>query len=943
MALTKTTVTWAPVDGQGRPLADASVTFAPTSDLSATTGEHVSSEPFTLRAPISADLISTDNEGVTPALWGWQVIVTIGARSALSVVSVPSSPSPVSLDDLLPAITGGGGGGGGGSPGGAVDSVNGQTGDVVLTAADVGADAAGAAAAAQSAAEAYAAGQASGAQGTAETFATAAVATETTRAGAAEALLAPLASPALTGSPTAPTPAPLTSSTAIATTAYADSAVSTETTRAEGAEALALAKSASLSDVASVPAARTSLGLGSAALQASSAFDASGAAASEASRALAAEALLVPASAIPDTSALYPGAANMPGPLQPSHVITDFQSGHGWTSSGSGTFALNDTTSGNFISGTQAATAATGGAGAQCDVRKFAGTSYDTTGQLIRLRFRFDSITHLSELDFYAGSSSLANCWKWSVYVPGLSAYITSGDWITLTLLFSDATVTGSPSRTAVTDWQFQTWDDSAGTVSAHYQSVELVPDGTAVFPGGVVSVCFDDSYSTPRDNGAWSALDAAGYPATLFTITDRLGLSGYISLADIQARTDRYGWESAGHAYTDADHSVTDTGLTAAALDADARAQRAWLLASGVRGGDGYAYPLGNFGLTSDGGSVIGILRRYYSWNRTTSSRMHETWPPADRYRLRAISGISTFSGGVTPSAVETQVTSVAAGGGWLILVFHKIVTGAPAATTECALSDFTAIVSAIQAAGIPVMTVGDVLRHYDPEYKATLPVSLGGTGAASAAAARTNLGTLAAAGNLSDVASASASRVNLGALAANQLGPADHGLIAWSIPPYHIRGSDNTTTMAPGVLTVVKIPIPYATTITNIVYFLVAAGTSLTSGQNLAGLFSGTGNLLSPTGDQTVNFGNASLTKVAALTTPQPVAAGYVFAVFVFNGTGSAPALAKGDATTLANVNLSAANSLFATANTGVTTTLPSTLGTLTALGAAPFAAVS
>jgi len=49
---------------------------------------------------------------------------------------------------------------------------------------------------------------------------------------------APLASPALTGTPTAPTPAALDSSTQIGTTAYTDSAVGVEKTRAQAAEAL---------------------------------------------------------------------------------------------------------------------------------------------------------------------------------------------------------------------------------------------------------------------------------------------------------------------------------------------------------------------------------------------------------------------------------------------------------------------------------------------------------------------------------------------------------------------------------------------------------------------------------------------------------------------------------------------------------------------------------
>ena len=55
-----------------------------------------------------------------------------------------------------------------------------------------------------------------------------AIAAETARAQAAEALLAPKASPALTGTPTAPTPSALDNSTKLATTAYADSAVAVE-------------------------------------------------------------------------------------------------------------------------------------------------------------------------------------------------------------------------------------------------------------------------------------------------------------------------------------------------------------------------------------------------------------------------------------------------------------------------------------------------------------------------------------------------------------------------------------------------------------------------------------------------------------------------------------------------------------------------------------------
>ncbi len=71
-----------------------------------------------------------------------------------------------------------------------------------------------------------------------DAYVDAAVAVETTRATTAEALKAALASPALTGHPTGVTEAASTNSTRLATTAYADAAVLVESTRALAAEAL---------------------------------------------------------------------------------------------------------------------------------------------------------------------------------------------------------------------------------------------------------------------------------------------------------------------------------------------------------------------------------------------------------------------------------------------------------------------------------------------------------------------------------------------------------------------------------------------------------------------------------------------------------------------------------------------------------------------------------
>jgi hypothetical protein len=89
------------------------------------------------------------------------------------------------------ALAGGGGGGG------AVDSVNGETGTVVLTASDIGSTATGS------------------------------ISSTNVQSALAEldTEKAPLASPALTGTPTAPTAAAATNTTQIATTAFVQTAV----------------------------------------------------------------------------------------------------------------------------------------------------------------------------------------------------------------------------------------------------------------------------------------------------------------------------------------------------------------------------------------------------------------------------------------------------------------------------------------------------------------------------------------------------------------------------------------------------------------------------------------------------------------------------------------------------------------------------------------------
>jgi hypothetical protein len=188
----------------------------------------------------------------------------------------------------------------------------------------------------------------------------------------------------------------------------------------------------------------------------------------------------------------------------------------------------------------------------------------------------------------------------------------------------------------------------------------------------------------------------------------------------------------------------------------------------------------------------------------------------------------------------------------------------------------------------------------------------------------------------NLSDVTAATA-RSNLGIAAAFR--PASYGYITWAYDPA-VTGSATALTTAGTVYTIL-LNIEVATTITNIIMDVGTAGSSLTTGQCFAALYQG-GTLLSTTADQAVAWASTGA-KTMALSVAQSVTAGQVIVAVWFNGT-TGPSFARGTNVVGApNVALSGNSSRYGTADTGRTTTAPSTLGAITATNIAYWAALT
>ncbi|MFF3989096.1 hypothetical protein ACFY0B_31485 [Streptomyces sp. NPDC001797] len=151
-----------------------------------------------------------------------------------------------------------------------------------------------------------------------------------------------------------------------------------------------------------------------------------------------------------------------------------------------------------------------------------------------------------------------------------------------------------------------------------------------------------------------------------------------------------------------------------------DIRLGKQWLVQNGFRG-ESIAYPGGEYQKTTDGVGIDSIANRYVSTGRTIlfqSGYPTETFPAGMPMRVRAVSSISSTQAGANNPAnlVATGglLDKCQLNGGWLILVFHKITTGAATVTTECSQSDFQTVMAGIASRGIPVVPVSDVMRLY-------------------------------------------------------------------------------------------------------------------------------------------------------------------------------------------------------------------------------------
>lgn len=164
-----------------------------------------------------------------------------------------------------------------------------------------------------------------------------------------------------------------------------------------------------------------------------------------------------------------------------------------------------------------------------------------------------------------------------------------------------------------------------------------------------------------------------------------------------------------------------------------------------------------------------------------------------------------------------------------------------------------------------------------------------------------------------------------------ATQRGEWEHyGLKAWNADflPSTQYGGGNT--VSSGFLNIARLMLPNAITVTNLHLFCYSGGVTLTG--FYGALYTSAGALLS----QSSNIASPSSNTIVTipLGSPQAVSAGPVYVAFwqTFAGGSSTFLRLSNAGSVVANAGLASPNLRFGTANTGLTTTAPSTMGAQT-----------
>lgn len=609
-------------------------------------------------------------------------------------------------------------------------------------------------------------------------------------------------------------------------------------------------------------------------------------------------------------------------------VITNFQSGHGFTLTSGGGAIADDTDV--FCRGSQSLKLTTKGDGTQLRVTSgLFSPTINLSGKVVKILLRCDDPSSFMDTGgqvFIGFSSDNFGSHYFYYSATYTVAHEYGGNsWIQIEFSPSNQNTTGSPDLTAINAIRLYVKDHPVGVFNIWFQSISYYSNPA---PEGIVSIVFDDGHFSQYTE-AVKKMSQYGFPGTAYIMPDQIGTAGYLTLAQAKEMQDANGWDISAH------YNTNLTTLSASEVESVLKNVKNYLITNGFsKGADHLAYPNGDYNQT-----VLPIVKKYFRSGRQSSSQSHALVPTNTPYRIKAFS----MSNGVSTAALATEVANCIANKDWLVVVYHRIVAS-PSIAEDHSITNFGTEMDNIATSGVRVMTVSDVFNHYpilrNPFYIGTTPIysnrpsgALALTGITSIDGLAATATKLAATKTINSVPFDGSANIRT-----PNIQPSDHNVLAWTYDPAFAVSSDLIPTA--GTIYVARIFIPYAMTISNIIIDIATAGNTLAN--SFVALYQNN-TLLAQSSDQSTSWQTGGMKTIAI--TPQNVVAGSVEVAVWVGSFNTAPKLlrASSQGSSVLNLGLSAANSRWATADTSITTTAPNNLGTHTGYGLSLWAALS
>jgi peptidoglycan/xylan/chitin deacetylase (PgdA/CDA1 family) len=216
----------------------------------------------------------------------------------------------------------------------------------------------------------------------------------------------------------------------------------------------------------------------------------------------------------------------------------------------------------------------------------------------------------------------------------------------------------------------------------------------------GVISIAFDDNYQNQFDY-AFPLMQNYGIVGTFYAVSDHVGLSGYMSYAELQTL------QSSGNEI--GSHSKTHTTLTSLSeeqIRQECSVSKQALEDHGLTVKN-FAFPNGP---TND--AVDSIVSQYYRSGRTAYIEPYLMDIPTTQFRVPGFSAeLPLIQPGTALFVLEDMIDQVYSTNGWAIIFFHNIVPNGGSQDYTTSTTDFESFLQYIINKGVRTLTVNEAL----------------------------------------------------------------------------------------------------------------------------------------------------------------------------------------------------------------------------------------